>query len=94
MEKYPTKRILCYIIQSVYFCHLQRSANEEEAIEFDKYLCDEVFAAEILQRKYQSMSTEEVAKLQTIILELNMAGSHNKNEEYKFMKEKYLTTWI
>ena len=55
--------------QSVYFRHLQQFANEEEASDFDEYLCDKVYAAEILQRKYQSMSTEEVAKLQTHLIE-------------------------
>ena len=37
------------IKQSAYYRHLQRLANEEEAIEFEKG--DEVVAATILQRK-------------------------------------------
>ena len=65
--------------QSVYFRHLQRFANKEEAIKFDKYLCNKVFAAEILQGKYQSMSTGDVAKLQTSILELNIIKIKNAN---------------
>ena len=53
--------------------------------DFDEYFCNEVYAAEILQQKYQSMSTEEVAMLQTHLTE-----SQKKQLQEVFERHKVL----